>query len=63
METSKKMGLASVLIEEGDVITIVWVLGMQECGLSITLQQLKMKLAELTQTRLIPFKHGVRGKT
>jgi hypothetical protein len=63
---SKKMGLlglASVLIKEEDVIIIAWVLGMQKCGLSITLQQLNMKVAELTQTRPIPFKHGVLGKT
>jgi len=38
METrTKKMGLASVLIEEEGVIVVAWVLGMQECGLSITL--------------------------
>jgi hypothetical protein len=64
METnSKKMGLASVLIEEEDVIVITWVLGLQECGLSITLQQLKTKVTELIQIRPIPFKHGVPGKT
>ncbi len=57
------MGLASVLIEEEDVIVVAWVLGMQKCGLSLTLQQLKMKVGEFTQRRQIPFKHGVPGKT
>jgi hypothetical protein len=28
---------------------------MQEVGLPITLQQLKMKMNEVTQTRLVPF--------
>jgi hypothetical protein len=64
METrSRKVGLTNVLIKEEDVIVIAWVLGMQECGLSITLQQLKMKVAELTQTKPTPLKHGVSGKT
>jgi hypothetical protein len=32
---------------------------MQECGLFITLQQLKMKVAEVTQTKPTPFKNGM----
>jgi hypothetical protein len=39
---SKKMGLRDVA---EDVAMIAWILTMQECGLSITLQQLKMKVA------------------
>jgi hypothetical protein len=45
------MGLACVLIEEKDVIVVAWVLRMHECGFSIKLQQLKMQVAKLTQTR------------
>jgi hypothetical protein len=44
---SKKMGPTSVLTKEEDVTLVAWILGMQECGLSITLQQLKMKVVEL----------------
>jgi len=45
---SKKIGLGVVLIEVNDSVVIAWTLAMQECGLSISLQQLKMKVAKLT---------------
>jgi hypothetical protein len=48
---SKKMGLGGVLTEKEDDIVIKWTLNMQECGLSMSLQQLNMKVAKLTQTR------------
>jgi hypothetical protein len=57
------MESASVLIEEENVIIFAWIIGMQECGLSITLQQLKMIVVEFTQTKPTPFKHGMLGKT
>jgi hypothetical protein len=43
---SKKMGLGGVFTKEEDAAMITWILIMQECGLSITLQQLKMKVAQ-----------------
>jgi hypothetical protein len=52
---SNKMGPKRVLIKEEDAILIKWTLDMQECGLSISLQQLKMKVAKLTQTKDTPF--------
>ncbi len=52
---SRKLGLVSVLIVEKNQIMVVWVLSMQEIGLSIGLQQLKMKVTKLTQTRPTPF--------
>ncbi len=39
-----KMGLASVLTQEEDVMVVAWILKMQECAFSITLQQFKMKV-------------------
>ncbi len=60
---SKKMGHISLLIEEEHVTIVAWILGMHECELSIPLQQLKIKVVELTQTRPTPFKHGVPRKT
>jgi hypothetical protein len=48
-----------VLIDERKVIIVYWILGMQECGLSITLQQLKLKVAKLIQTQVTPFKGGI----
>jgi hypothetical protein len=38
---SKKMGPGCVLTKKEDPTMIAWILTMQECGLSITLQQLK----------------------
>ncbi len=52
---SRKMGLGGVLTKEVDEVMVTWTLAMQECELSISLQQLKMKVAKLTQTRVIPF--------
>jgi hypothetical protein len=43
---SKKMGLGGVLTKEEDATMIAWILIMQECGMSITLQLLKMKVAK-----------------
>jgi hypothetical protein len=45
---SRRMGPGGVLIEEKDSIMIGWTLIMQECGLSISLQQPNMKFGELT---------------
>jgi hypothetical protein len=42
---SMKMGPRGVLT---NAIMITWTLTMQECGLSINLQQLKMKVIKLT---------------
>jgi hypothetical protein len=38
---------------------VIWVLKMQTIGLSITLQQLKLKVVEVTQTKLTPFQNNV----
>jgi hypothetical protein len=56
---SRKMGLRDVLTKEEDVVLIKWTLNMQECGLSISLQQLKTKVAKLTQTKDTSFRDGI----
>jgi hypothetical protein len=43
------MGLGGVLTKKKDVTIIKWTLDIQECGLPTSLQQLKMKIVELTQ--------------
>lgn len=43
--------------KEGKTL-VAWILGMQEFGFSITLQQFKTKVLELTQTKPTPFKDG-----
>lgn len=55
------MGHQGVLIKAKDGIIVNWVLNMQKVGLSFTLQQLKLKVAEVTQTRLMFFQNGVLG--
>jgi hypothetical protein len=40
-----------VLTRKEDAKMIKWTLVMQECGLSINLQQLKIKVTELTQIK------------
>ncbi len=45
---NKKMGPTSLLTEEEHVIVVAWILRIHEHGLSIPLQQLKIKVAELT---------------
>jgi hypothetical protein len=41
---------------------IAWILGIKECKQSINLVQLKMKVIELTQTKLIVSGIGSREK-
>jgi hypothetical protein len=48
-----------LLTKEGDKTIVEWPLVMQEYGLSITIQQLKLKVVEITQTRPTPFKDVV----
>jgi hypothetical protein len=48
-----------LLTKEGDKTIVEWALVMQECRLSITIQQLKLKVVEITQTRPTPFKDVV----
>ncbi len=53
------MGPIGVLSEQEDVEVIAWTLTMQKCGFNVTLHQLKLKVAKITQTRLTPLKDGV----
>ncbi len=45
---SKKMGLGGVFKDGENDVVVVWVLAMQEIGMSIIMHQLKMKVAKLT---------------
>jgi len=46
--TLRKCGPPGVLSANEEVTIIEWVLGMQECDVSISLHQLKLKVVELT---------------
>jgi hypothetical protein len=52
-----------VLIKQEDEAMVIWILNMQKVGLFVTLQQLKMKVVEITQTRPTLFQNGVLGNT
>jgi hypothetical protein len=54
----RKMGPQSVLIEHEDATIVTWVLNVQTAGLFITLQQLKLKVAKVTQIKPTPFQNG-----
>jgi hypothetical protein len=56
---SKKTGPISVLIAKEDQVVVSWVLALQDFGLLISWQQLKMKVVELTQTRSTLFQKRV----
>lgn len=47
------------LLKKEDATMVAWTLGMQECGLSTTLHQFKMKVAKFIQTISTPFKDGI----
>jgi hypothetical protein len=51
----KKPKLEGMLIVKEDQAMVALDFSMQEVGLSISLQHLKMKVAKLTQTRPTPF--------
>jgi hypothetical protein len=52
------MGPQGVWIKQEDVAIVTWVLNMQIVELSITLQQLKLKVVKVTQTRPTPFRNN-----
>jgi hypothetical protein len=56
---SKKMGPRGVFTKEENAIVITWTLLIQECGPSINLQQLKMKVAKKTKVKVTPFQDGI----
>jgi len=58
---SRKEGPQGVLIEVEDGTIVSWVLNMQNASLFVTLQQFKLKVVKVTQTKSMPFRNGVQG--
>lgn len=56
--TSRKKGAKCVLSTEEEVSVLHFLHRMQEIGHSITITQLKLKVAEHTQTKVRPFAGG-----
>jgi hypothetical protein len=53
--TKRKYGPQEVLSEEEEASVVEWVLKMREDGQSVSIELLKSKLAEVTQSRPTPF--------
>jgi len=60
---SKKMGSKGVLIEEKKCCNDEVDLRHARMWLSISLEQLKMKVTKLTQTKDTPFRNGILGNS
>jgi len=58
-----KMGPGCVLTDGEDADVVAWVLAMQEVNMFVNMHQLKMKVAELTQTKANPFWNGILDTT
>jgi hypothetical protein len=59
----RKRGPQGVLSQEEEALVVEWILETQEEGHSVTIQQLKLKVAEITQSRPTPFTKGIPGPT
>jgi hypothetical protein len=59
-KTRSKKPTTNRCIKNEYQLVVLWVLAIQDVGLSISLQQLKMKVVKLTQTRPTPFQGIVR---
>jgi hypothetical protein len=53
------MGFEGLFIDEEDATMITWTLAMQKVGLFTNLQQLKLKVEKLTQTKPTQSRNGV----
>jgi hypothetical protein len=58
---SRKRGAAPVLTEAEEQELVQYVLAIQELGFPLTLLQLKLKVALMTQGRDTPFTNGIPG--
>jgi len=55
----RKVGPQGMLIKHKDEAMVTWVLKMQKGGLFVKIQQLKMKVVEINETKPTPFQNGV----
>jgi hypothetical protein len=53
------MGFGGLFIDEEDATMIIWTLAMQKVGPFTNLQQLKLKVENLTQVKPIQSQNGV----
>ncbi len=56
-----KIDYREMLMDEKNVAILRWIFVMQKIGMSITLQQMKLKVAKLIETKPIPFWNGIFG--
>ena len=60
---SRKIGATTILTKEEEAFIIQYMDEMLEIGQPLTLQMLKLKVAEVCQGRLTPFKDGILGES
>ena len=58
---SRKRGAAPVLTPNEEQQLVDYVIGMQDLGFPVTILQLKLKVALITQSRYTPFRNGIPG--
>jgi hypothetical protein len=58
---SRKRGAAPILIEAEEQQLVQYVIAMQELGFPLTILQLRLKVAMMTQGRDTPFTNGIPG--
>jgi hypothetical protein len=57
----RKRGGQSILSQEEERHVVDWILKLQDLGHPISLTALRMKVAEMCQSRETPFTDGIRG--
>ena len=61
LTTSRKRGKPGVLTREEEEEVVSYIKTMASIGHPLTLRQLRLKVAEMTQVRLTPFPNGIPG--
>ena len=59
--TTRKIGAKTILTNEEEALLIQYIDDMLEVGQPLTPEMLKLKVAEICQGKLIPFKDGIPG--
>ena len=56
---SRKMRSKSVITKEKEIVLCSYIKEMASCGLPLTPTQIKIKVGQMIQDRITPFKNGI----
>jgi hypothetical protein len=59
LRTSRARGAKDILSPQEEGQLVEWLMQMAEAGHGLTIVALKMKVSEITMTRVIPFRNGI----